>query len=33
VIVDDAGHNPQDEQTSEVMRALRAFLTDAAAAK
>ncbi len=27
VIIDGAGHNPQDEQTSEVMRALRAFLS------
>lgn len=32
VIVDRAGHNPQDERTSEVLRHVRAFLSDKAAA-
>lgn len=27
VIIDDAGHNPQDEQRAEVLRVLRTFLT------
>ncbi len=26
VIIDDAGHNPQDEQTAEIVRNLRAFM-------
>ena len=27
VIIDGAGHNPQDEQTAEVIQVLRTFLT------
>jgi proline iminopeptidase len=29
VLVDEAGHNPQDENPAEVMAAVRAFLTRA----
>jgi proline iminopeptidase len=31
VIIDGAGHNPQDEQTAEVIRVLRTFLAAKAA--